>query len=95
MRGKAAAAQQIAPAAGITPAHAGKRVAVTRGGLKTQDHPRTCGEKFNAIPYSVVEKGSPPHMRGKATGVNKGGTAERITPAHAGKREPTFGLFSC
>ena len=54
--------------------------------MKTEDHPRTCGEKsFNA---SVFQQslGSPPHMRGKATSSRKTPESVRITPAHAGKR---------
>ena len=33
----------------------------------------------------IAQKGSPPHMRGKAQEWMKEGKAERITPAYAGK----------
>ena len=49
----------------ITPACAGKRDTTANSTLKDQDHPRMCGEKFDALPLEIKQKGSPPHVRGK------------------------------
>ena len=70
----------------ITPAHAGKssvRVSRRHG---YQDHPRTCGEKWTFSETKLESRGSPPHMRGKASGAGFASVPLRITPAHAGKR---------
>ena len=70
----------------ITPAYAGK--SISSNGLASEygDHPRVCGEKTARVKLATAVPGSPPRMRGKASG----GTAEseevRITPAYAGKR---------
>ena len=50
---------------GITPAYAGKSVAVCGAANLGQDHPRLCGEKRTAVPQLVNHEGSPPPMRGK------------------------------
>ena len=69
----------------ITPAHAGRSFG--RGGKRKTggDHPRACGEKFEAYEKAHAEKGSPPRMRGEGkytyTITNRLG----ITPAHAGR----------
>ena len=53
--------------------------------LQLEDHPRTCGEKLLCRYFSGLERGSPPHMRGKVYILaNKKGLSW-ITPAHAGK----------
>ena len=70
----------------ITPAHAGKR---WRNGITeayNQDHPRPCGEKYNLRRLRCARGGSPPPMRGKATGSLQEPMRYGITPAHAGKR---------
>ena len=85
MRGKDGCAVALAHGDRITPAHAGKR-AVPRPHLaKSQDHPRTCGEK--QVDFSEVDffPGSPPHMRGKGQSRLTTCGLMRITPAHAGK----------
>ena len=86
MRGKGRYRPGGYHAVGITPAHAGKRIASCRQCSCSRDHPRACGEKGLLILFSLVSRGSPPRMRGKAprpfTPTEPGG----ITPAHAGKR---------
>ena len=76
----------------ITPAHAGKRRSECLRGLKSGDHPRTCGEKavkaYNLNPHT----GSPPHMRGKEWRNISPYSLKGITPAHAGKSR-TFLYF--
>ena len=76
----------LAPAQiGITPAHAGKSVEKAKEQAENQDHPRTCGEKVQTLLYTDVQKGSPPHMRGKAIQSRPDDSDNGITPAHAGK----------
>ena len=50
-----------------------------------QDHPRTCGEKLPLCGILSVQRGSPPHMRGKVTRLYALADKDGITPAHAGK----------
>ena len=62
----------------ITPAYAGKSTLARVQALRCRDHPRICGEKV-ALLLNL------PEMRGKETkGMDKD-TADRITPAYAGK----------
>ena len=70
----------------ITPAHAGKSAPYSSQCARSKDHPRPCGEKFVGIGRIGMCPGSPPPMRGKAIYSFGGSTADRITPAHAGKR---------
>ena len=85
MRGKGQTETKSYTTAGITPAHAGKRERAARRPPGHQDHPRACGEKFQASVPPVYVTGSPPRMRGK--GQEKPAVLQypRITPAHAGK----------
>ena len=73
----------------ITPAHAGKSLAVRVNDVGAGDHPRTCGEKLYITRYRALHWGSPPHMRGKVAAMPFCANLCRITPAHAGKRLPT------
>ena len=50
-----------------------------------QKYPRVCGEKKRCIMSSVIHRGSPPRMRGKAACRTCLYVASRITPAYAGK----------
>ena len=72
---------------GITPAHARKRRASAPERLKTEDHPRACGEKSVPTSPPIAFAGSPPRMRGKEGGKALARGVGRITPAHAGKRK--------
>ena len=85
MRGKVRLCSSRRSWAGITPAHAGKRLRGAYGGLYAGDHPRTCGEKLNLTPEQGPFLGSPPHMRGKAPPPVAAFRLSGITPAHAGK----------
>ena len=50
---------------GITPAYAGKSFIIGCRLQAVRDHPRLCGEKYTrSLPY-LVQRGSPPPMRGK------------------------------
>ena len=70
----------------ITPAHAGKRKHFLHGCKRGWDHPRACGEKLACGSTPARRIGSPPRMRGKVQKTEKVLGAQRITPAHAGKR---------
>ena len=49
----------------ITPAHAGKTLAVLRAQTPLTDHPRACGENIRDHKNNGAGVGSPPRMRGK------------------------------
>ena len=70
----------------ITPAYAGKNEEIMCVEVKSEDHPRLCGEK--SVPRWVAKKtkGSPPPMRGKIIKKWDYLRTQRITPAYAGKK---------
>ena len=53
--------------------------------LRVGDHPRVCGEKGRTGALDVVQRGSPPRMRGKVRELLFSFHCARITPAYAGK----------
>ena len=85
-RGKVQSSFLLPDIYGITPAWAGKsglrRFPCTGHG----DHPRVGGEKATAQSGSGSARGSPPRGRGKDDASIAQNTADRITPAWAGKR---------
>ena len=87
MRGKVGLLLLLRSRSWITPAYAGKSFIVRCSALEVKDHPRICGEKFNALPAELKAKGSPPHMRGKVGLKETQSSASRITPAYAGKSQ--------
>ena len=98
MRGKDGAITVVWEYFRITPAYAGKSEALAsnpdaqedhprRCGCRFEwDHPRLCGEKFRIFCVKFFNKGSPPPMRGKVSGISSRLYESRITPAYAGKR---------
>ena len=94
MRGTAELATHQSARHRITPAHAGNSVARMLSRRYNQDHPRTCGEQFLVISVGRISPGSPPHMRGTAHGQRAAHGSRRITPAHAGNREPISLIWS-
>ena len=85
VRGKVQELDQAGAMDGITPARAGKRLRIYLSIKKGGDHPRACGEKTLMEIEKLIEKGSPPRVRGK---VQNGGVCVDglgITPARAGK----------
>ena len=46
--------------------------------------PRTCGEKLLNLLKTLINHGSPPHVRGKEAHNAGDGAVHRITPAYAG-----------
>ena len=85
MRGKAIQRRPSALEMGITPACAGKRLALLAAAGFQKDHPRVCGEKSKAEPSCSSAQGSPPRVRGKVFEAAPNVIQERITPACAGK----------
>ena len=73
----------------VSPAYAGKSHHSGHQHREFQDHPRVCGEKIGQSDRAARHLGSPPRMRGKATAGTVGNPAPGITPAYAGKRNPT------
>ena len=86
MRGKGRVANLRNGSSGITPAYAGKSLCDQLGVQVRRDHPRLCGEKKHRTYIDSKVKGSPPPMRGKASGFRPLLPVTRITPAYAGKR---------
>ncbi len=85
MRGKACFFMMSIYLAGITPACAGKSSHFSIASSKPWDHPRMCGEKQAARWEQRDGRGSPPHVRGKASSAALKASYMRITPACAGK----------
>ena len=88
MRGKAVYPFVGSCSNGITPAYAGKSLAVGRWANGGRDHPRLCGEKHRQQICCNHTSGSPPPMRGKGDYKKEEWNAFRITPAYAGKSLP-------
>lgn len=85
MRGKVQLLPVHHDKVGITPACAGKRLRCTSVQTFRWDHPRMCEEKLIPCGQCIGCRGSPPHMRGKATSGLGLRRPLRITPAYAGK----------
>ena len=85
MRGKVTITFSGSPTTRITPAHAGKRLGFNCTLGDDEDHPRPCGEKKKGMWSAMLERGSPPPMRGKGVSDMLKAWYARITPAHAGK----------
>ena len=95
MRGKAGLFPACDSGKGITPACAGKSMMSCTTLTVTGDHPRVCGEKHDVMYDPDRDRGSPPRVRGKASGSWKCFCAMGITPACAGKRTQYFPACSC
>ena len=85
MRGKVVRAIPDILRKRITPAYAGKSVALVTLDRVFGDHPRLCGEKATPDRTMKLVQGSPPPMRGKGHTCHICDTSKRITPAYAGK----------
>ena len=70
----------------ITPAYAGKSPETYPAAVRSEDHPRLCGEKVQTASGIAPMMGSPPPMRGKAASNRVDMDSAGITPAYAGKR---------
>ena len=85
MRGKLLVYVPIVLLRGITPAGAGKTRLQQEPPLFSRDHPRRCGENGTVLTGQLFRRGSPPQVRGKPKISPTRCTANRITPAGAGK----------
>ena len=85
---------------GITPAYAGKRSRYSLGCIRSEDHPRVCGEKIaheTILPHLL---GSPPRVRGKVTSCTRrrttasrsSGACAATSNAHNGHQPKAIGL---
>ena len=88
-RGKDGESTGIGGADGITPAWAGKSMTAPGRSSRTGDHPRACGEKNKELEGVWLPMGSPPRRRGKVHLHPDAAKQRGITPAWAGKRQPT------
>ena len=85
MRGKPGHHDGLRPAPRLTPACAGKTV-LWAGALESPAaHPRVCGENFAVATGDLIERGSPPRVRGKPSRRRLQRPRPRLTPACAGK----------
>ena len=90
MRGKDKEEEMCDAEYRITPAYAGKSLALCGAAGGFWDHPRLCGEKIKQIQNVCLLSGSPPPMRGKASITVVLTSRSRITPAYAGKSNRLF-----
>ena len=88
MRGKVSGTFVTVDTNRITPACAGKRLSMSFLMPSYSDHPRVCGEKYQAINAHRSSDGSPPRVRGKVALPIAIKDRDGITPACAGKRHP-------
>ena len=70
---------------GITPAYAGKTSNIISAAAFFRDHPRIRGEDLITWPKEETGGGSPPHTRGRLSGLIPQSALSGITPAYAGK----------
>ena len=70
----------------ITPACAGNRPLLSISATGLRDHPRVCGEQTDEAVEMVMERGSPPRVRGTVAKVLEQVADLGITPACAGNR---------
>ena len=85
MRGKVIPVHSRSSPPRITPAYAGKSCTVCQRSEDCWDHPRVCGEKTASQVVGLIDRGSPPRMRGKGQAGRKVVVELGITPACAGK----------
>ena len=85
MRGKVGGGDVFVVDVRITPAYAGKSPKFRNRLDVYKDHPRVCGEKTYRDSPTYPAAGSPPRMRGKASGPGVLSSLSGITPAYAGK----------
>ena len=74
----------------ITPAHAGRSSKVGETLTKNVDHPRACGEKHAEEKNIIVQKGSPPRMRGEASYSPRLRQKSKDHPRACGEKLPSY-----
>ena len=68
-----------------TPAYAGKTVRGAEAHMLPWKHPRVCGEDEPVLPVRMVDKETPPRMRGRRLHHEDSWAIDGNTPAYAGK----------
>ncbi len=86
MRGQADPAGEDCPSGRITPADAGTSANWFSASSAWTDHPRGCGDKAIMSIPPVINRGSPPRMRGQVKSAQALICSNGITPADAGTR---------
>ena len=71
----------------ITPAYAGRTDWRPWWQHPHSDHPRVCGENDSNVTAALVERGSPPRMRGERRPASRARSSPGITPAYAGRTD--------
>ena len=89
VRGEVYAQKPISFTLGITPACAGRSYKKIVGLRDDEDHPRVCGEKLPESTRRTACEGSPPRVRGEDASLGDVPRVQRITPACAGRSNPT------
>ena len=84
VRGTVAGGVDVCAPCGITPACAGNRLRSLSVVHAAKDHPRVCGEQWQATRKPTRWAGSPPRVRGTAAVLYASSAYFRITPACAG-----------
>ena len=77
----------------ITPACAGKTDSQARLVRSAGDHPRMCGKDCRAVFHTLLQGGSPPHVRERLDEPLKDEPVIRITPACAGKTSVSLAVL--
>ena len=89
LRGKPCCARWLSHARGLTPAPAGKTSTILTAGIVPRAHPRACGENAVEAGRPHHAQGSPPRLRGKPVIEAVAGAEGGLTPAPAGKTDPS------
>ena len=84
MRGALGLAHGVPVFQGIIPAYAGSTIGYQRIRSIAWDHPRVCGEHYQARHLVLEKQGSSPRMRGARVGQHDGRLQPGIIPAYAG-----------
>ena len=87
MRGTRFGASAVIKDVGIIPAHAGNTSRMRLRVPLRRDHPRACGEHFNAVRSATSPQGSSPRMRGTQRVRLRRLRDRGIIPAHAGNTD--------
>ena len=85
VRGKLTVPPELIITAGLIPARAGKTKGSRLSLLRTQAHPRACGENVFDIEDTWEQAGSSPRVRGKREKRAPPRSRARLIPARAGK----------
>ena len=92
MRGTPIWDNQLRCTMGIIPAYAGNTRFYFPLRILKRDHPRICGEHFNAVRNATSPQGSSPHMRGTPLETHLNRIEGGIIPAYAGNTTAQYSV---